>query len=222
MWCLPSLERAGVIQKLAILERKNGLVLSNTRVPVSGTWTIRFPFLSCSLYLRGSKLSHVAFAPLHEACCKGMLRVLCYNTTNNPIAPDGVAAAYLQHNLTATPTCSTSHSTTMLYETKGPFILHRNCVELSHCILLHRNCDVTALQCRMKVNSFWLEILWCDRYIGIWRCNGVNMMLQYNISEIVWFRFLNHPTHISLILISTLKCTFTGFTAKGFYNIEHS
>ena len=34
---LRSLEHAGVIQMLTILERKNGLVLSNTRVPVSGT-----------------------------------------------------------------------------------------------------------------------------------------------------------------------------------------
>ena len=40
---LRSLERAGVIQNLTILERKNGLVLSNTRVPVSGTWSILFP-----------------------------------------------------------------------------------------------------------------------------------------------------------------------------------
>ena len=43
MWYLRSLERAGVIQKLTILERKNGPVLSNTRVPVSGTWSILFP-----------------------------------------------------------------------------------------------------------------------------------------------------------------------------------
>ena len=43
MWYLRSLERAGVIQKLTILESKNGLVLSNTRVPVSGTWSILFP-----------------------------------------------------------------------------------------------------------------------------------------------------------------------------------
>ena len=43
MWYLRSLERDGVIQKLTILERKNGLVLSNTRVPVSGTWSILFP-----------------------------------------------------------------------------------------------------------------------------------------------------------------------------------
>ena len=43
MWYLRPLECAGVIQKLTILERKNGLVLSNTRVPVSGTWSILFP-----------------------------------------------------------------------------------------------------------------------------------------------------------------------------------
>ena len=29
--------------------------------------------------------------------------------------------------------------------------LRRNCVALPHCTLLHRNCDVIALQCRMKV-----------------------------------------------------------------------
>ena len=39
MWYFRSLECAGVIQKLTILEHKNGLVLSNTRVPVSGTWS---------------------------------------------------------------------------------------------------------------------------------------------------------------------------------------
>ena len=38
-----ALERAGVIQKVTILERKNGLVLSNTCVPVSGTWSLLFP-----------------------------------------------------------------------------------------------------------------------------------------------------------------------------------
>ena len=43
MWYLRSLERAGVIQKLPILEHKNGLVLFNTRVPVSGTSSILFP-----------------------------------------------------------------------------------------------------------------------------------------------------------------------------------
>ena len=37
MWYLCSLECASVIQKLTILEHRNGLVLSNTYVPVS--WT---------------------------------------------------------------------------------------------------------------------------------------------------------------------------------------
>ena len=45
MWSLRSLEHASVIQKLTILEHKNGLVLSNTCVPVSGTWSILFPFV---------------------------------------------------------------------------------------------------------------------------------------------------------------------------------
>ena len=36
-------ERDGGIQKQTILERKNGLVLFNTHVPVSGTWSIFFP-----------------------------------------------------------------------------------------------------------------------------------------------------------------------------------
>ena len=42
IWYLRPLQRAGVIQKVTILERKNGLVLANTRVPVSGTWSILF------------------------------------------------------------------------------------------------------------------------------------------------------------------------------------
>ena len=43
MWNLRSLERAGCIQKQTILECQNGPVLSNTRVLVSGTWSILFP-----------------------------------------------------------------------------------------------------------------------------------------------------------------------------------
>ena len=35
--------------------------------------------------------------------------------------------------------------------TKGPFILRRNCTVLPHCTALHRNCNVTALRCRIKV-----------------------------------------------------------------------
>ena len=44
-WCTSiawKCDSGGVVQKLTILECKNGLVLSNTRVPVSGTWSIRF------------------------------------------------------------------------------------------------------------------------------------------------------------------------------------
>ena len=43
MWYLHSLECAGVIQKFTLPELKNGVVLSNTHVPVSGTWSILFP-----------------------------------------------------------------------------------------------------------------------------------------------------------------------------------
>ena len=45
MWYLCSLEHIGVIQiqKLTILEHKNGIELSNTHIPVSGTWSILFP-----------------------------------------------------------------------------------------------------------------------------------------------------------------------------------
>ena len=44
---------------------------------------------------------------------------------------------------------------------KGPFILRSNCVALQHCTLLHRNCNVAALWCGMKVISFQLEMRWC-------------------------------------------------------------
>ena len=37
------LESASVIQKLTILESKNGLVLSNTLIPVSGIYDKLFP-----------------------------------------------------------------------------------------------------------------------------------------------------------------------------------
>ena len=40
----------------------------------------------------------------------------------------------------------------MLSHNKGPFILRPNWVALPHCTLLDRNCDITALRCRMKVN----------------------------------------------------------------------
>ena len=62
MWYLWSLERTGVIQKLTILERKNGLVLSNTHVPVSGT-KYTFPLLSLlCLFLYFLLFSHPSFS----------------------------------------------------------------------------------------------------------------------------------------------------------------
>ena len=59
-------------------------------------------------------------------------------------------------------------------KSKGPFILHRNCVALQHCTALHRNCDVTALWCHMKVkfiltwNAVMLRWLLAEsnQYIG--------------------------------------------------------
>ena len=45
IWYLRSLEHAGDIHKQTILEHQYGLVLSNTRVPVSGTWSLLFPYL---------------------------------------------------------------------------------------------------------------------------------------------------------------------------------
>ena len=48
MWYIRSLERAGVIQKLTILERKNGLVLSNTRSYTS-IWDLKYTFSQDSI-----------------------------------------------------------------------------------------------------------------------------------------------------------------------------
>ena len=65
MWYLCSLECAGAIQKLTILERKNDLVLANTRIPVSGTWSILFPRLvmikHTSNWLKTEKWKKVTF-----------------------------------------------------------------------------------------------------------------------------------------------------------------
>ena len=75
MWYLRPLERAGDIQKLTILERKNGLVLSNTRVPVSGTWIYFFWNLICifgTKYQAWSCLkcaSSVFFLRPKKLCC---------------------------------------------------------------------------------------------------------------------------------------------------------
>ena len=53
---------------------------------------------------------------------------------------------------------------------KGPSILCRNCVALPHCTLLHRNCDDTALRCRMKVKFIltW-NVVTCGRKQSIYR-----------------------------------------------------
>ena len=56
MWYLRSLERAGVIQTLTILECKNVVVLSYTRVLVFGTWSIPFPHLEANC-LRNSEMA---------------------------------------------------------------------------------------------------------------------------------------------------------------------
>ena len=59
MCYLRSLEDAGLIQELTILEHKIGLVLSNAHVPVSGTSSILFPkiFLgvSCVVHFTASE-----------------------------------------------------------------------------------------------------------------------------------------------------------------------
>ena len=70
MWYLRSLGCAGVIQKLTILEHKNGLVLSNTRVPVSGTWSILFPsfVFYCFVTSLTSYISVCKLVTLHSFC----------------------------------------------------------------------------------------------------------------------------------------------------------
>ena len=61
------LKRAGVIQKLTILEHKNGLVLANTRVPVSGTWSI--------LFLRSFR--QISLTPNHALLWKSLRYFRC-------------------------------------------------------------------------------------------------------------------------------------------------
>ena len=61
MWYLHSLENASVIQKLTILECKNSLVLSNTCVLVSGTYSTLFSSILCSQinHLKDQKHAHL-------------------------------------------------------------------------------------------------------------------------------------------------------------------
>ena len=62
MWYLCSLERAGAIQKV---ERKNCLVLANTRVPESGTWSILFPRKQLNFFRRILSKLHKQGTLLH-------------------------------------------------------------------------------------------------------------------------------------------------------------
>ena len=76
MWHLRSLERAGVIQKLTILEHKNGLVLSNTHVPVSGTSSIRFPKKARKgVFFKSWESENVHFQEKGEVFVKADLKV---------------------------------------------------------------------------------------------------------------------------------------------------
>ena len=57
---------------------------------------------------------------------------------------------------------------------KRPTKLRRNCIALLHSTFLHRNCNVTALQCRIKVEFIltwnWVMLGWLsaerNQYIG--------------------------------------------------------
>ena len=87
MWSLRSLEHASVIQKLTILGHKNGLVLSNTRVPVSRTWSILFPILLSTslggphtLYMHDAR-SYVNMV-FGEKCCSLMHGMICRVSLN--------------------------------------------------------------------------------------------------------------------------------------------
>ena len=94
MWYLRFLERAGVIQKLTILERKNGLVLSNTRVLVSGTSSILFPSfvirfscwvivgLSLQIDMQGRKYDLLETILCKKVICQ-KVRYKVYPSSNN-------------------------------------------------------------------------------------------------------------------------------------------
>ena len=66
MWYLTFLQYASVIQKLKILEHKNGLVLANTRVPVSGTRSTLFSWRSIPTFLPGLPMCLQKFCMLQE------------------------------------------------------------------------------------------------------------------------------------------------------------
>ena len=68
----------------------------------------------------------------------------------------------------------------------GPFILCRNCVALPQCNVLHRNCDVTALWCHMKVK---LILIWNDVMLQ-WLAAESN---QYTSTTTQWNVRMNRP-----------------------------
>ena len=80
--------------------------------------------------------------------------------------------------------------------TKGPFILRCNCTVLPHCTALHRNCNVTALRCRIKVkfiltqNAVMLQWLAAEsnQYIGTatrLQCS-MNRPLVWKTENFLW------------------------------------
>ena len=86
MWYLRSLERAGVIQKLTILEHQNVLVLSNTRVPVSGHLSILFPNI---LIHPNPQLCHLSFRTLYKNNCNNLLKKQNTEKKQAPFQPTG-------------------------------------------------------------------------------------------------------------------------------------
>ena len=95
IWYLRSLECASVVQKLTILECKNGPVLSNTHAPVSGTQSILFPaehFYSSSVTFWG-----VIFSPC--SCCRKQRKVAtkCEEKSTHPDEEHGITTIRCCH-----------------------------------------------------------------------------------------------------------------------------
>ena len=92
MWYLHSVHSASVIQKLTILECKYGLVLSNTRLPLSGTLSTLFLVFLCITHdnLRWQQFYTVILGAVESKDERGMFFQCSYltkPTTNTPI-PD--------------------------------------------------------------------------------------------------------------------------------------
>ena len=66
---------------------------------------------------------------------------------------------------------------------KVPFILRRHCVALPCCTFLHRNCDVTVLRSRMKVEFIitWNEVL--VRWLATESNSYIGTATQRNVSK---------------------------------------